>query len=468
MKIISNPFNWLTTWCCVAFALMVLLQWLPITGVILMMFAAPYWVGFMPHIIAGAFLIDILTKKTSKVFLIIPFIPYAIYYVCFFLELNHIQKIESDLKAQNAIEILKYNPEIHSLIMSGNMTDHYKIPVSYSPNPNFPEAHFSHRLATQDLAQRARNTRDWIQIHSVRWYGFSANRFSSKKFNHISRLSMPEKPTKKILEIKKQEVDGKNKKLKNIKYSFILEDKVIGTAYSATYSALPIFPKFIIGCALISSAPEWKCLTDIRYQKKELDVFPNENNTKKYGNSIVAHMLKIEKYTEDELSNFKDDPDTIEIVNKLNKNKKNEKPEDFDEWGIRKDSLYQPNIGRNKGYPSLKGTIYTNDKGGAFYSFMKENTGKIVYLDIKGSNNTNGGKYSIGNYGVCKNRKNCSLRTDDYYIFKYENGKNFHSNNDGRFIGFFKVGEEIISENNYNKNDNDTRRVLTFIPKEKL
>lgn len=462
MKTNLNPFSWLTTWCSLFFVLLVILQWFTPIGLLFIMLGAPIWVGFLPHIIASAVVIDVFAKKLPRWLVILPAAPYVIYYVFFILEFGDIKKIENDLKAQNSTEILRYDATIHSLVLSSRISRFYNAPVSYSLNSNYPEGYIARRLVTRDLAHKVKESRESIQVHNVTWYSFGSKRLLSKKMPNVAWINIPEEPTKEILAVTSQEIDSQNEKLKRVEYSFVLNGNNIGTAYSATYAKLPVFPRLTIGCVLNNSGKfAWKCLIDFVYQKRKLRVLPNESDSEKYGTWIVSHMLQIEKFTDDDLMSFENDPESVIILTALHEKKKKETSEDFDEWGIRKDSLYQPTISTRDGYPSLEGTIYAKNKGGSFYSFIRKNTGQIVYLNIQAGNNINGGRYDISNYGVCKNRKNCTTKTDDSYHFRYENGDRFGADESGRFIGFFRVGEETKFENKYNKGDNDTGIILT-------
>jgi len=155
-----------------------------------------------------------------------------------------------------------------------------------------------------------------------------------------------------------------------------------GEYTDAHYLALPVFPQFVIGCYLISSVPEWKCVSQIGRTKKNLNTFPSNNNKISKNLWVVARLLNIPKYTEEDLKSFHDYHETIKVLGLLIKQKANETLYDLDEWGLRRDSMYQPKIGINKGYHSFEGVVYDKNKGGPFRSFIKKYEGKIVYLGI--------------------------------------------------------------------------------------
>lgn len=138
-------FTSLTTWLLLIFAVLIILQVIPFTGIFLMFVGAPIWVGYMPHLIALALFFDLLIKKAPKSLLLIPLLPYFSYYAYYAIEKVEISRIEQNISSQNPSEIFPYDPSVHSLITESNMTAYYKIPVSYNRNHNFPEGYLSHR-----------------------------------------------------------------------------------------------------------------------------------------------------------------------------------------------------------------------------------------------------------------------------------------------------------------------------------
>lgn len=461
MKFLLTTF---TFWCLLVFAVLVGLQWFPITGVFLMMFAAPFWVGYMPHVIACAVFVDILQKKAPKILLLLPIAPYFVYYGFFFVELNKIATIENEIKEQNPSQIIEYNPQLHSLVMGENMVKQYKIPVSYSPNNNFPEGYLSHRIVTQKLCKKGKGLKHFTHTFGVSWSSYGKNRFY-KRFPNVCHFRIPEKPEHTLLKVSRTEEKDQDNRLQKTHYNFYLGDKLLGQYTSASYAALPSFPQFIIGCALNSAAPSWDCFHQLRRTKKILQTFPDKE-PKHQNNAVVMRLLKIEKYTEEELKNFTDYPDTLNTLGKLIEQKENEKPEDLDQWGLRKDSLYQPNIGDRDGYPSFQGVVYDRKKGGPFKEFIKQHEGQIVYLDIEAKPNAR--THGFTNYGVCKTSVECNVRTDNSYHLKNKDGSWHNFEEKGKFKGFFIVGQETVFESKYNKGDNDTITVLTFLHGEEL
>jgi len=444
----------------VIFILLVLLQWFPITGVFLMMFGAAVWTGYIPHILAGAFVLDVWKRDAPIVLLLIPVLPYLVYCGLYFAEQKEMRDLEREIREQNPSIITTYNPEEHAIVSEHSLVQTYKIPVSYTENGNVPEGYMSHRLVTKNLCDDARKTEDSIRASIVSKYLRGAR---NKKFSNLCYFRMAEKPNKTLLKIK--ETRTANKKVRKTALQFFMGDERIGEFVRAEYAAAPVFPKFIIGCALISSTPRWECTAQLRREKVQLKTY---SVTDEQGNNTdyISALLGIDVYEDEDLNSFIDYQETKDVLGELIERKKNETPADFDKWGLRKDSAYQPVIGEKRGYLSFKGMVYSRNKGGPFREFIKQNEGKVVYLDIIAKVNAN--KRGFGNYGVCEIGKECNGRTDNYYRFEKKGGGVHRFEKKGVFKGFFLIGPEAPSKCKRNKDDNDTVTILTVIPEEEL
>lgn len=451
-----NIFKSFTFWVLLFSGLFMFVQWIPYTGVILMMMQAHVFAGLIPHFVAIALFLDLLIKRAPKALLIIPILPYCVYFYYYSAEQETIKSIEASIRSENPSHIISYNFDEYALI-SSHMVTVYKIPVTYGINNNFPEGYMSHRLATQELCQKAVDNKEWKRAWPVNWYRYGRNGFT-KRFTNLCRFEMPETTNKPLLRVIEKEDKTKGEKLKKTVYSFSLDDKPLGEYTAATYAALPAFPTFFIGCWLNSGAPSWDCFFRIARKKRVLDVFPTDSSFDAKDSSVVARLLGIEKYSEEELRNFTDYPETKEILSTIAEKKANETPADFDEWGLRKDGPYQPVVTTKNGVPSFTGKIFTHDKGGPFYRFIKENEGGVVYIKISTSPNINKMDHYIRNYGVCGiTRKNCSVRTIDYYHFRNADGSELKVQKNGVYEGYFLIKYQLTKSR-----DSDPNAYVTY------
>lgn len=451
----------LTFWTTIFFVAICILQVIPWTGIFLMIFGAALWTGYILHLIAIALIIDIFNKRIPKIFLCLPLLAYGIYYLTFLSEVRNIKAIEFTLQQENPSEIIPYNPAEHSLVIDKSLTKHYKVPVDYTPNHGFPEGYLSNNLATRELCNIAKGSRDSLYAFGVIWLKFGKNPYH-KNFSNVCEFRMPDTPDKEILKVTRSEEKDENDNLHKSTYSFYLDQEPLGKYISASYTKMPAFPKFLIGCGLNSRVPAWECFFQLRRDRIKMSTFPEGADQNDLDMSPIARLLKIERYTETDLSSFVDYPETREKLLRLAAGK-----DDVDEWGLRKDNRYRPKISIKNGFPSFEGIVHEGNKGGYFYDFIKENEGKIVYLDIEARPNARNDSFM--NYGVCKKGTvGCTSRTDTSYRFRDEDGKPYRFEQEGVFRGFFNVGAATAFENKYNKGDNDTTTILTFIPEEKL
>lgn len=321
-------------------------------------------------------------------------------------------------------------------------------------------------MVTRELCIEAKNIGDFIHTFGVSWSSYGRKRYH-KGFSNLCHFRMPEKPDKALLKVYKEEDKSKKGKLNTITYSFFLDDRPLGEYVSGYYAALRPLPKFIIGCSLISSSATWACTSRIMREKRHLNTYPIANEQKGENYWIVARLLNIGKYTEEELNNFENYSETTKFLGALVERKNNESSADIDEWGLRKDGPYQPQLGTKKGYPSFQGSVYYRNKGGPFYAFIKKHEEQIVYLDIEAKPNAQ--RHSFTNYGVCRiNQERCTGRTDNSYHFKNKDDSWHRFDEEGKFQGFFLVGLETPFNHKNNKGDHDTITVLTFIPSDEV
>lgn len=453
-------FSLISFWTALIFVVLLGLQWFPLTGVFLMFFAAPIWVGYIPHLIAFVSVFDLVNNNAPRYMLIVPAIPYFIYYVFFFFDQRTIHNMETELRDKNPSEIISYNPTKHSLVIDSNMTGRYVIPVSYRHNDNYPEEYLSHRLITLRLCNEVKGVKEFSRTYGV--FRSSDKKHKSRiRYSNLCYFSMPEKPSQKLLKVEKIRQDSKKDNFKKNIFHFYLDDEFLGQYINASYMALPSFPKLITGCFLISSPAKWHCMFEFQRGEKILNTFPLNNQINSYNDWFVARLLKIKKYSDYELQNFQDFPKNTEVLSALIESNKNETSDDFDEWGLRKDSLYQPKLSNYKGYPSFKGVVFSRNKGGPFQGFIEKNRGQIVYLDIWAKPNAS--RNSFRNYGVCRVDEQCNLRTDTSYFFKNKDGRQHNFAKKGKFKGFFLVGRKVLSNDKYNQGDDDSYTTLTII-----
>lgn len=306
------------------FAFIAILFVIPITGLFLLLVMAavgPVFWGIIPHLLTVALIIDIQTKKLSRLFWIIPIVIYGGYYTYYYFYAQEIKSIQNELRATNPQLILNYDSEKHSLVTNdnGNLGLYYRIPVTYDEN-HLPLGFSSHRTSSDDLCKKARAI--GLKVSRPGWGEIRKDsRGRSYYFNpKYCQIVSSEKPEKNLLKVVVEKNDNSLKNYNGVTvrkkiYNFYLNGKFVGKFTEANITRLPYFPLYIMACGPDSSS--WKCFASLHGTFDVLDTFPEEVNGAAYGTNPVAILLGIKKYTEDDLLHFKDYDETIKFVQQI-------------------------------------------------------------------------------------------------------------------------------------------------------
>lgn len=438
-----------TFWTIIFLALLGALQVFPYTGILLMFGMAllgPYLWGFIPHLVTVALLLDVAANKIPKALLILPLMAYGSYYAYYVQEYQVMKSFEKQLRAENPRHVVDYDSTKHSLVMNngGSLVTSYKFPVIFESNPNFPEGYLSYRLVTQERCNEARSLRlQWVNGFGAFWNRSAKKAYSSKRLKQC-QLRMPETATKDILLVNVNNVQEKEKfqdiDFLTTTYKFSYQGKEIGQFKSASIMRLPIFPFYIAGCGLLGSG-SWKCSAGFYRSRTPLDTYPVGLQHSQYGKNPVGVLLKVEPYKESDFNDFQDYPENAVFLDAFIKREKSATSEDFDEWGLRKDSLYERAVSEKNGIPSYEGQIYAKKEGGPFFSFIRSNVGKVVSINADIGANINLTTKGFGTYGVCKKEERCD-RLDHWYTFENGNGATFMADKSrrvGQIKGLWRV-----------------------------
>ncbi|MEZ4104220.1 MAG: hypothetical protein R3B60_02955 [Candidatus Paceibacterota bacterium] len=440
-------FHTTTSKVILLFLILIALQWFPYTGIFLMFTASALWVGYMPHIIVLAIIYDVYKKQIPTYILLIPLFLIVGYYTLYFAENPKIAIVENELKAENPTILLKYDDNLHYIISdydSEELVKRYKIPAVFKPSKG--NVYTSYRIVTRQLCDELREK----NVSSLDGFYHATNMYWEDYFNpannrawrNLCVVTMPEQipEHKKSISMDSTDLESNNEKVHKGINTFFLDGEKIGEYISASYTRLPVFPKFAIGCGLNSSAASWDCIFDFRYTRQQLDTYPGNFNRDKFKNTAISLMLNIEKYQESDLENLTDNPETKEILDKLIEIKSNETPDDFDKWGIRKDSIYSPNIYSIGEINAFEGTIGNFNNGLPFNEFIKENMGSVVFIKANmGSTVWENGFYTR----ICDNKHECE--NTGYTVHNNGDSSYVYNDNDtGTIEGYWKISKKEI------------------------
>jgi hypothetical protein len=216
-----------------------------------------------------------------------------------------IARKSGELRASNPGLILQFDPDTHSLVIkdANAFVSQHGIPVAYEPNPNFtPEGHLSYRLIRRDQCGIRKDSQARVQA-----YGMHFNNVLQQR---VCVLRFPEAPAHApvLATIRgDQEIWKRKWSISEYSTDLVLDGKLMATYRSASAWRLPALPKLVIGCALISSTPAWKCFADFLRTHKPIDSVPDRINHSRYDTPLSV-MLGIRKYTAADLANFQGYP----------------------------------------------------------------------------------------------------------------------------------------------------------------
>ena len=436
----KSLFTYWTFHSCLFLTIFYALDLIPAVGIFLMFGMAiigPLW-SFLPHLITLGIIADVVGERFPKKALLIPAAAYSLYYAFFAYEYLVLRSIEKNLQVENSSQALQFNPSLHSLVMAGgdDLVNYYKIPVVYERSKDFPRGYISHHMISADRCLEVMKLhREEFKTSQIYWNRSSnlRDRIRLKECN----LRAPAEPAKVIIEVTTKDTETRIRGIlvQETIYSISKQHHEIGVARNVSIMRMPMLPALFAGCFLNSSKPSWDCSVHLLRKRIELQAMPGSTGEARYGSNIAAEVLKLKRYQDSDFANFVDFAENALLIDGLMETKKAERPEDFDEWGNRKDSIFSPIIRTENGIEKYTGVVYSGPKGGPFFSFIKRNEGKTVFLDVTFGPNVNHNHYQLGIFGVCKGENNC-MRIDHHYEFRA--GKSY-ANIQDRILGYWKV-----------------------------
>lgn len=472
-------------WSLSGCLLFLFLQMFPITGIFLVFLMAilgPSIFIVIPQLPIFALLADVAAKRASKLLLIFPLIVYGSYYYSFIQNELTISDTERYLASQNPTQVLEFNSEETSLIIpyAESYVQRYKIPVAYESNSNMTTNYTSYRIVPQKYCAELRDSKffeenpysSFSMCTPVR-YKVGAER-ADLDIESLSIFRHTDKPEHKILKITDTGPEystnktGLSKRFAGINfelsgflppppsigtYTFFLDGVEIAKYKYAIYSKLGPLPLFLFGCALSDSPSAWVCL----FQPVTYTYYINTVNPKNKALDSIGELLGLKPYTEGDLLNLQEYPENKAAMENLTQEWLTRTANDYNEYGLWKNSPYFPQIDEKDGIPRYIGKIGGTYEAAAFRSFISSHQGQKVYFDIY-SNNGNDRENSISIYGACKKGVDCG-RVDNTYIFVSSDGSKFIPTEQGHYKGFWLIGNETIWND-----DADTNVTLTSHP----
>lgn len=292
------PAGWpWSTWFFVITLAVYLLQRFPVTGVFLMIVAAALWSVVLINLGMVGITFEAVIGKVSPLWLAIPLLYFGGYYAVYANDRAMLAKASEDMAQFNGGKSLKFDPARQDLLIDLRTDGLGAEPRDFVDRFAIPQAFGSDgrvwMIATKEVCTLVNDDRGFlsagIQAHMITRRGKA--RYSNVSTGYCM-VMMPGKPDKPVVQLAQSKEDTRRGLLPVSITSFVARD--VGSGASATVRtgvAAPLkrFPMWMMGCALDSGTPAWRCFHG----------FMRDSNTQlladmprfSTGTPIVAKML---------------------------------------------------------------------------------------------------------------------------------------------------------------------------------
>ena len=286
-------------------AAVVLLQVFPLTGVFLMLVAAPFWSVLTLNLAFLALAVEALLGRTDRRWIIAPLLYFGGYAFYAHQANAHYLALDAKLKAENATQSIVFDPSQQILVFEDNSDDlagaprsfiqKYALPVAYVANANFePARHLAYRLAEAEICTRLQRERGSLPSGiSPSWFHNTSNG-DRKLRKDVCIVQLPEDPSRPALQISSSREAQKDGVLPHSLTTTTMSDGLGGMAILTTGRAevLGWLPMPVMGCALNSGAPSWDCVFGFHRETVGL------GGTGAYGGATQAAIAGVLKLSE--------------------------------------------------------------------------------------------------------------------------------------------------------------------------
>jgi hypothetical protein len=287
------------------------LEYIPILGVYLMLMGGPLFAGFLVHLFLASLLVEALTGRVPRAFILVPIIAYGGYYVAYFREGLQVEHLSQKLRAANPGKIYAFDPTVNSLVMdrAQEFVETHDVPVVYEPNRNYPEAYLSERLITGAQCRGIkRDTQNRVLTLGVHFNGIFQK--------SVCLLRFPERPTNKVVKVTllgDPQIWAHHEEIRQQTTEIAVDGKTVGSFTTAFIWRLPTFPYLAIGCA-----PSWQCFAGFNRSLMTIDGTPGTVDRAKFDDPISV-MLGIRKYAAADLANFAGFDGNLQALDRVRK-----------------------------------------------------------------------------------------------------------------------------------------------------
>jgi hypothetical protein len=304
-------FRTVSGWSLIAIAGLVSLQAI---SPIFMFLGVPFIVAALVHVFLIAVLIESWLGRLPKMLAIIPLGAYAGYYAFYIYQVIIVAGKAAELRAQNSAQVLKFDPDLHSLISSNAepLVQRYAIPVAYVINPNLPEGYLSYRLLRRNQCDAISEVPGRVNKTGVRFNDFLPQA-------DVCELRFPEAPAKKqVIAVRHQEV-WKDRWFGETLTEIVVDGKAVGSFTSATANQLVPFPLLMILCRVDKAGKlslDHGCGARFGSHNVPIDTIPAGVDRTKF-EMPESVMLGLVKYRVSDLAGFRGYPQNDGILSYL-------------------------------------------------------------------------------------------------------------------------------------------------------
>ena len=276
-------------WWFIATAIIFVLQWIPFTGIFLMLVLAPFWSIFTINAGFVALGIEAATGRTSRLWLIAPLAWFGGDAIAAQLSERAYASLDAEIRAGNAASSRTFDPALSVIVVKENANDlgsaaqslmqNYRLPVVYSATGSDRKTRRTNELPSLDTAYRAyrvagaetcNRLRDDAQLRQARAYGhvIREGRGRQSASTGLCSYTLPEEPIRPgtLVEAKGEKLNSLLLAGRIVRVTITAPDGSRSELRSGQAAPLRWLPMPGIGCALNSGAPSWSCFANFMTQ----------------------------------------------------------------------------------------------------------------------------------------------------------------------------------------------------------
>jgi len=250
-----------------------LVQHVPYIGIFLMILGAPLWSVVTINLGFLLMVKEVWDRSLPRAVVILPLLYFSVYAGVTIAGHRQLSRLRLDITRNNQVVHVAFDPKQNDLVVEDkvdsssllggvpeNLLASYDIPVVYRTNGNLRIAsHVSYRIVTKKVCDAiGRGDPNVVTLAFQENGAFNVN---------LCLLRQPEDPTKPVVTVAAGEtVETQDWVLPTEVSSIAVTDarNQIFTLKGGTAAPFTWLPAPVIGCALISSIPEWRCFAEFQ------------------------------------------------------------------------------------------------------------------------------------------------------------------------------------------------------------